>query len=574
MVLSSIGRLNLLQKPNLFCRRIPWHQCTDADTAAESEVLFLSRYLYERPHDQSTWNANVSAFVNHILDAIVDLDGNPIDSFRRRALLTVLCRQILTPGDRQISQYRVPWRVRPYFLSPLFPWDKCLASGAFELHLMTAQLLLGPPWTNAVDTSLVSSTLGGALDRAGAGLPLGPGLNAAIVGGDVGLVRYILENIRGSFDINHEERWYLKSAVGTGQMDMVDLVLSPPGRQQHHRSGPLFELSIVEAIRRRHLGIAWSLLHLDTPHHRLYYLHEGIREACHTGDIEIVSHILETGPVADVEWTFDCCITPLEIACRAGHMHIVRLLIASGANPAGLANVDRVGRRQDYGTGEYPVCKPVPHQYWSIHDNRISNHLVASSGAMFGAAVCGHIEVAKLLMSAGLKPTQSDWELVAKGVVECNQTIFLQWMLENRVLGHSESGSETFDLLGEACIWGNLDTMKLLGSHGLLSNRPTWALDGTPRQQKSYLDTDRYGVEIRHRFESPILVAMSWSRLDIVGFLQEQKWPPIEDISSTSVGPLWKIGRFPMKAARIMNDSYRWGWASQPGSYVSMIIPS
>jgi hypothetical protein len=205
VVLSCIGRFNLLQKTNLFCRKIAWHQCIDANTAAESEVLFLSRYLYDGPHDQSDWNANVSAFVSRILDAIVDLNGNPIDALRRHTFLTVLCRQILTPSDRQISQCRVPWRVRPYFLGPLFPRDRCVASGAFELHLMSARLLLGPPWTNVIDTSLVSLTLGGALEKTRAGLPLGTGLNAVISGGHAELVRRILQNIREPFDINHKE---------------------------------------------------------------------------------------------------------------------------------------------------------------------------------------------------------------------------------------------------------------------------------------------------------------------------------------------------------------------------------
>lgn len=526
--------------------------------------MFLSRYIYERLHDQSIWNANISAFVNRIADALLELKGKPVDDAYRPELLTILCRQILRRTDsHKMSRFRVTWRVTPHFIGLLFPRSgDVVTQQPFDLHLMTARLLLSRKWNTGVDKDAISHVLDSLSTRALGVLHLGTSLDAAITGGDVELVRDILKNLPGSFDVNDPERWYLRSAVCSGHMDMVKLVLNPPDRKRHRPSGPLFEISIVEAIRRRRLDMAWSLLSIDSAHPRRYYLHEGIRAACYTGDVDIVAHILRTGPSPDVQWTFDCCITPLEIACRAGHEDIVKLLLKSGANPLGLANLDRIGKRRDYGSNAYPADKPLPPKYWSIHDNRISNHLVVSSGAMFGAAVYGHIDVANLLISAGIELTQADWQLIAKGVVERNQTNFLRWMLDEELLHLDEVQGETFDLLGEACVWGNIDTMKLLVSHQILSDRPTWALDIGSRLQLAYGPYDRYGVVFYRRFESPMLAAMSWSRTDIVGFLLDQKLPPIEDISSTSVGHLWKTGQFPRKPVRTINDSHRWGWSA------------
>jgi hypothetical protein len=166
-----------------------------------------------------------------------------------------------------------------------------------------------------------------------------------------------------------------------------------------------------------------------------------------------------------------------------------------------------------------------------------------STGAMFGAAVYSHIGAANLLLGALPDLPQVEWRLVAKGAVERDQNSFLQWMLDKGILDLSPS--EAFDVIGEAPVWGSIDTLKLLASRRLLSNRPTWALDFRHHGlEVSNKPPARYGVEFRRQFESPLLAAMSWSRTDIVSFFLEQKWPQIEDLSSTFVGHLWEQAGF------------------------------
>ncbi|KAK8113400.1 hypothetical protein PG984_013926 [Apiospora sp. TS-2023a] len=380
------------------------------------------------------------------------------------------------------------------------------------------------------------------------------------------------------FDVNRPSRLLLRRAVCSGNMDMVRTVLDPPRGRPHKRYGKHYEFIVAQAIRCRQPDIARLLLGLAVPcpeeereqheNSASYLLHHGLREACHAGYPDLVAHILEMERARmDYGSWFNCCRTILEIACDAGCEEAVRILLDAGVDP--------MGRGESHRDGD----NDVP-------DKDMLGHYVYSTGSMFAAAVGGHVGVADILVHApGFQLDEASWRLVARGVIECGQAVFLDWMLTRKVL---DSGSpsdkswvgEQFDLLGEACVWGNADILRTLDAHGLLLNRPVWALGLRPlpyfgpttelaEPPPSYPKNRdcllrRYGSQPPClRFECPMLAAMSWSRADVVEFFLGLGWAPVEDILATSVGPLWKEGRFPRRAVRHMVKSGFWAWEAR-----------
>ncbi|KAK8131932.1 hypothetical protein PG999_000105 [Apiospora kogelbergensis] len=381
-----------------------------------------------------------------------------------------------------------------------------------------------------------------------------------------------------SFDINDEVALYLDKAVCSGRLDMVrSVVLDPPRGPPHQLHGKLIEDAIIRAIRERHECIAWFLLGLrgrpnptDAGETRNGLMHHGLREACRAGYTNIVSHILETEQASRYySLELNCCRTPLEIACGTGREDIVRLLLAAGANPRGFG-------------------EPLTH---GVRCRDFEGHYIYSTGSMFAAAVGGHIGVADILVKeTDLDLGGLDWRLAARGAIECGQAVFLEWILSQKMTGSEEWIDKRFDLLGEACVWGNADILRALDRQGFLKNRPVWALGlrslSPSMWQEFEIDSDsetfsyslpqtpypndrdrsilRFGSHRPYiRFESPLIAAMCWSRADVVEFLLGLGWEPVEDILKTSVGPRWKRGRFPRRAERHLVNAEVWAWEAR-----------
>ncbi|KAK8034140.1 Ankyrin repeat and socs box protein 2 [Apiospora rasikravindrae] len=400
----------------------------------------------------------------------------------------------------------------------------------------------------------------------------GSTVKAVISSGNVALFRDIIQHLPGDFDANSFKYAYLETAACSGQLEMVRSVLEPPRGPPHQLYGGSFEYAVAQAIRGRHRDVAWFLLRLrgDRSLPRLGdgLLHYGLREAARAGDADMVAYILEMERIRNSSQGLDCCRTPLEIACGEGHEDVVQVLLAAGVDPLG---------------------RGKPHRDSGVLPSRsLEKHRVYTTGSMFAAAVDGHVGVADLLIQVGaLELGAEDWRLVVRGAIECGQAAFLDWILAQRqgkkkVLSDDEEEeegwvSDEFDLLGEACVWGNAEILKVLQTHGFLQDRPVWALGLRPaeveRDGESNLESEvttfqgrgreslRYGVQPASlRFESPLLAAMSWLREDVVGFLLGIGWPRIEDVTKTSVAPLWREGRFPRRAVRHLLGADVWTW--------------
>jgi hypothetical protein len=392
--------------------------------------------------------------------------------------------------------------------------------GLFNIDVTIAQLLLG--YSDGIRAQLVNGdTLSDEHFRCSHDTLLGHSiLDAIIRTGSVSLVRLALES-QPSVDLNDYYCSALRVAVETRSMEMINLILNPPGgHEPHHRYGRSFELAIVTAVRLRALEIAWFLLDLRTVEsERGFLVHEGIREACYHGDIDIVRLLFEKPLPGKFVWAtkLECCITPLEIAARAGHLNIVQYLLSRGVNPRGKADRETIPTQ-----GEWK-CVSSPINYVKVHAS-VYRRQLRTAGAMFGAAVHGHIDVARALIAAGIELSTVEWEKIALGATELGQTEFLRWMFDTKLVPRQRS--EKFDLMGYACVWGSPSTVTLLVERGF------------SLQQLCYFESSVV--------DSPLLVALNWSRPDICNVLTALGAPLIDPLGSR-FKLQWEEGYYPRK---------------------------
>ncbi|KAK6834138.1 hypothetical protein PG987_008832 [Apiospora arundinis] len=476
------------------------------------------------------WSMNISALLNRLVDALFEMRDQPMnDPACRLQILTILCRNLLTQSGRRrgfhlfIMGTDIDTSIggRPWISDVLWPPMGKLTCTPFADLLVHARIVLGPPWSDGVN---------GTTEYSGVDY-FASNMNAAISNGNIALFRDIFKHQAQYFShIRIMETRYLEAAVCSGSLDVVRSVQDSPECPSHPLSGPL-------------------------PAGPKYYAPLATSETStwwHTCS-------RRTRLASSAAGGVDCARTFLEIASSDGHEEVVRLLLGAGVDPRGFA---------DLNTGHHPTHRGA------------DGHPVFSTGAMFAAAVNGHVGVANLLLRAdGFRLSETEWQLVARGVVECGQAAMLEWMLANQVLGPKGWCSKKFDLLGEACVWGTTVILRVLEARGMLLNRAVWAAglakeapvsrssEAGPEPGTSFPnDRDcsllRFGSQPPClRFDSPLLAAMSWSRPDVVEFLLARGWAPIQHVSNnTSIGRLWDAGQFPRRAVRCMVDSKYWAW--------------
>lgn len=152
-VLAGIARLGTLRRLAQNSLAITWHDIpwhpprTGEEPAVASETLFLARNLLGRPHAaQARWDANLSAYLNTLLDLVLAAEGRPVDDEGRRpAYMLCLCRHFmrvrLAERLEQASQYGFYKPVLMYSVSALLT-NEPVATGPLKHHLLTCQSVL------------------------------------------------------------------------------------------------------------------------------------------------------------------------------------------------------------------------------------------------------------------------------------------------------------------------------------------------------------------------------------------------------------------------------------------------
>ncbi|MBE3049385.1 ankyrin repeat domain-containing protein [Candidatus Bathyarchaeota archaeon] len=522
---------------------VPWHQVHDYNRRDDSLAEFWTRYILDRPHQNEPWDYNLSILLKNVVDVVLEREGKPVDHSIRRRYVRVLFDEAIQHMVRGASA-RFDNAERHSRLSQT-DWaglhicagnERQITRASFEAQVLHAQLILGQtkPYRQLLldQAKPYQQPPESERDRE-VETVFGPASCAVIMSGSTDLARLFFQE-----DLPVPPRSYkrLACAVETQNLDMVKLVMETmetPGDPLELRRVPDYEAGVVRAIilGERHLARYMLSRAPGGSYEHVYLVHEGARAAAHHGDTETLRWLLAharrwTG--SGSHWILTCCTTVLEIACRAGRVDAVRLLLESGVNPRG----------KKEGPGYRGSWWYHPHE--GSLEVRRGTYLWAekSVGSMFWAAATGHVRIGEMLVAAGIQLEEYEWGIAALGAVELGKVEFLGWMIDGGHLprwqgteagppeGNHRSGRP--DLVGHVCVWGTPEMLRMLVSKGYTLDGPLCA-EG-------------------HRYDNIVLAAMNWLRPDMVEALLDLGAPQADPFQSARFKGLWESGEFPQRA--------------------------
>jgi len=223
---------------------------------------------------------------------------------------------------------------------------------------------------------LLETAIGSSQDRASSGEIIA----VAIRSRDLAKVRSLLDSDPALVHAkdqrtNQPIHW----AIMTRQLDMIDELLARGADINAKRGDGALPIQLSNGDYHfrgwRDVPRDWPTTPPDVRLHlRARGAYVDICTACFMGDLERVRELLEQNPSlvnrqSDYVAYYACSGTPLRNAAAAGHLEIVKLLLASGAGP-----------------------------------NLPTEHIAPRGHALHSAVVNGHIEVVKLLLEHGAYP--------------------------------------------------------------------------------------------------------------------------------------------------------------------------
>ncbi|CAJ2511301.1 Uu.00g069260.m01.CDS01 [Anthostomella pinea] len=381
---------------------------------------FMAAYLLRRPHKHTYWNSNISVLLNSLVDEIMALDGVPVDDVptRYQHLLALSC------VVRQNNDYL-------YVIITGRPVLQCEQSRRIiDGNLRTRNNIFGTY------------------------------LCCALWGRQHELARYILEKSYENSGLRAHASVHraLQTAVVNGDLTSVQLLLEPAWG--HNTSGSNYQKVLVLSIRLGHRRIADLLLSRahGGPMHDV--AHNGLREACFSGDLHLVRRLLDRSPDICLDTNRQCTstfgakpaffsyskrATPVEATAKQGHEDILKLLIERGANPDGLGCF-----RGDRESEDEELPEP---------------------GSLSCAACGGHIGIAKILLGAGVKVLPDQWKLIVRCAIEFSHIDIVRYLIVSKAVdgGRLLKGDPFVlrDMMAISCRYGSTEAVKSFADKGV-----------------------------------------------------------------------------------------------------------
>lgn len=532
-------KILVAEKNDPFKLRRPWHQAVNYDRRDESLAQFWTRYILGRPHQGEPWNRNLSVLVNRVLDAVMEQEGKPVDHDSRRrytrALFDETILRLLRLGrshsHTRLRLSRITGVGRLVCSVALDP----ITTASFETQVLHAQLVLGH--TDPCRRLLESGELGPAYlsnKRGNSSLstPFGTPIYSVMRSGSTDLVRKVLQAPGGpEGELAHV---WLATAVETRNPELVNLLMEWPHPSSHRLTRFQYELGAMRAIQLREPHLIRYLLSKATADEDLVYLvHESARTAAHYGDNETLAWALARAKERGLgKKPFDCCPTPLELACKAGRVETIRFLLGHGFDPRGKRFEPDTGAEADRMHWMFP--RPISSEIRTLGQRWVWK----SAGSMFWAATTGRVDIGEILVAAGIQLSEYEWGIAALGAVELGKVEFLRWMIDGghlpRWQGTTAGNQDRYhrsgrpDLVGHVCVWGSPEMLRMLVTRGYTLDGPLCA-EG-------------------HRYDNIVLAAMNWSRPDMVQALVDFGAPPADPFQSDTFKGFWETGDFPRRA--------------------------
>lgn len=457
--MRDISARDLLSRKNFHapdvCKacRTTWHYW-ESDWAPKDSSYFEARYLLGRPRAQQPWNGNISALFNHLLDRIYEREDQPVTNCRRYRDMLRLCKTLRlrqVPEPKRLQHEMIPW---------LYPPDGPITSQSEEFLVAAAHMLLGREQP-ALD--FVATCDPGTLTTEDE--IFGTLLQAAVRSGNVALVRQLLE--RG-LDVNDHKHLALETALQNDDEPMVRLLLDP--RYDLHVTSHTLIKSTLTAIKICRPKTIHAMIDHASSKELLIIARYGFRIACRFGYISIARRFLEDVPGLDIESHryHDEQVRPelpLVNAVGSGNVEMVKLLIDRGLNPWGIPEF----RCKDLKTAKQIVS--------------ISPY---GAGTMSRAARFGDIEMAKVLLKAGLWLPPRRWMNI---IVDASMgwfDDFVDYLVNSGAVDIRSILAESPGLVRQTiryfCKQGNPNGVRLFASHGVPMNAAFYAGESTPME--------------------------------------------------------------------------------------------
>ncbi|KAK8066802.1 hypothetical protein PG997_013549 [Apiospora hydei] len=563
-VLAAVARLEIFRRLARNTRAIPWYETpwdpprTGEEPAVTSETRFLARYLLGRPHaPEDRWDANLSAYLNTLLDLVLAAEGSPAadDDEGRLAYMLCLCRHYmgvrLAQARERMWGWAFEWPAAMYSVPDLFNRTiSTFASGPLERHLLACQSVIDASAGGLTSAFHADPDFAPWLrdkDKRGS-QPLGDSLRAFILGSTMDRFVAVLDPIRG-VGFNDDERDCLVWAVQSGQLAKVKYMMSWPGHRSHQPFGDKFERAVVEAVRLRRRDMVAYLFGLHRWTGRLCAwipVHArsvdvttmALLLACRHGDLETVRLYFRYMPEAEFARQHPHLRrNALMYACRSGNPELVSFLLSRESTTTVTEGVVE-------GSENDSRCRTCNNGTQSLSEDGYQTCCGEEGGfgPIFVAATNGNTRIAQLVLDAGRPVSAIQYQKAAAVAVELGHDRFLQWILEHAGPELTEPTAE-FDLLGLTCVRGSVRTLEVLAANGLLQDRLLWAEDCC----LPYRLEGNARVYPQRRYEKPALVAMVWKRDDILQYLLARGFEGVADPLETSVKDGWREGWIPRR---------------------------
>jgi hypothetical protein len=374
-------------------------------------VDFITSFVFVRPHLQDPWNANISSFLNSVVDELLCEDDLDVNHPSRKELLRRLCHHLF---EMKHWKQQTQWFAEALNCST----DFSLGTQTIGFNVMLANVLLGRH-TLPLDLD------GAALVQKKSSV-FGTLLDVSVKSGRVNLVNYLIE--RGVM-LGNDVHSVIEMAAECPNDDMLRTIFTPI--YGFRCSAAKMTECIMQAIENDRTEAALYLLRkTNDPVFAAPDALVALQEACNRGNLAVVEAMIdELGIINFQECEIHYKNRLIQYAAFYGHKHILQYFFEKGVNR--------------------DPC------------------------TLRAAAISGDIPMARFLHEQGvrLRGPQS-WASMLRIATNHASPRHFAWtcaMIEEFVppslLLHSDV--QLTDLIQYACIHGNLDMIRLLVKAGM-----------------------------------------------------------------------------------------------------------
>ncbi|PLB49325.1 hypothetical protein P170DRAFT_509894 [Aspergillus steynii IBT 23096] len=461
-----------------------WPQWFSLDPKKGSKCAFFAKYLLLRPHvREGAEYAQVSTLLNDLIDQLQDKDSNETaetpddDTIRYRLLMTLSAK--VKPA--LLRNARTSTRPNPKTTPKITPIDLLLAAIYTDQMPVLNRLL---PQIDFHETT--------AIFDPGAANPIELPLLAAVETHNSAALHALLAHNAPFQSPDQVPRRALRPnpllvAAQRNDIPTLTTLLSPPSTLS--KSDLTYQYALVHSISPDPSSFPTTSLLLSHYDGVLssspYLLCDGLRAACRAGHIHIITLLLDAG--ADLNSVMNyleshAMAAPIAQAAWTGQLPTLHFLLSRGASLAPSTSAVNVARTQ------HPGADALRAATWGNH--------WAAARVLLDAGVAKYLGKSDWCSVFKIAALNVDCAGVAVQLLECG-VIGLDGFAEEKV----EAEDAVAELVAIICQRGNAKLMRALVRHGL--------------------PLGRHAMYERGLYEVPVVQALAWERTEVVRVLEE-----------------------------------------------------